>query len=121
LTLLPLFSPYLPSFVFQVVQLVIMVILLWLARRQLLCKKKYWWGGLLVLYVCVILVNNFMSDGFALRAVALVLNAASLLLALYLRRNPVNGRLLIRVSKPVFLFFVTATVASALLNIFGNV
>lgn len=121
LTLLPLFSPYLPSFVFQVIQLIIMIILLWMARKQLSRVKKYWWGGLLIVYVVVILTNNFMGDGFALRAAALVLNGASLLLAVYLRRNPVKGRLLIRVSNVVFLFFVSATVASALLNIFGNV
>jgi len=123
LTFFPFFMPQVSTLVIQVVVLITVLTFTFLMvlKGKFAKKEIRWWLGLTILYVFILLINNFLNNGFFIRIIALLLNLIAFFfcysLRSYFRRN--NSR--IKIKKVVFLLFIIFNLLAIGMNVYGKV
>jgi len=120
-TLFPLFLPQLSTLSIQLVQLIVMLNFLLVSKIELQAKRMHWWLTVVLFYVFVLLVNNFLNNGFFIRLIALTFNIITIFFGYNLRNQSRKENPIVKISGLLFIIFIAFNVGAIVMNILGKV
>jgi len=120
-TLFPLFLPQLSTLSIQLVQLIVMLNFLLVSKIKSEERHMHWWLTVVLFYVFVLLINNFLNNGFFIRLIALAFNIVAIIFSYNLRKKSKKGNPIVKIGGLVFIAFIAFNVGAIVMNVLGKV